>query len=73
MSAAVIALATHRQTRARGAALAVAIAAGRRGLNADAIAREAERAARLVLDGNSAARAVSLVSARLRQQPGGVA
>lgn len=65
----VIPLATHRQTRARGAALAVAIAAERRGLSAALVSREAQRAARLVIDGHSAARAVSLATARLRQHP----
>lgn len=70
---AVVELVTLRERRAQGAALAVAIAAERRGFRPTQIADEAARTARLVLLGMTAARAVSIAHARLRQTPGGVA
>lgn len=70
---AVVELVTMRERRAQGAALAVAIAAERRGLAPHRVADEAARVARMVLQGATAARAVAIAHARFRQMPGGAA
>lgn len=65
----VIALHTHRLARANGAATAVAIAARRLGFDDAEAITQAERARQRVRSGqSSAARAVSVLTAQLRER-----
>lgn len=64
----VIALHTHRLARANGAATAVAIAARRLGFDDAEATTQAERARQRVKAGTSAARAVSVLTAQLRER-----
>lgn len=67
----VVTLHTHRLARAAGAATAVAIAARRLGFTDAEATTQAERARQRVRTGQSAARAVSVLTAQLRERSQG--